>query len=57
MNGIRSVRKAVFRKLLNMVLDLVSETATGSLLWKKGVLKNFAKFTGKHLICATVFFK
>ena len=56
MNGIRSVRKAVFRKLLNMVPDLVSETATGSLLWKKGVLKNFAKFTGKHLIYATVFF-
>ena len=56
MNGIRSVRKAVFRKLLNMVPDLVSETATGSRLWKKGVLKNFAKFTGKHLIYATVFF-
>ena len=25
------------------------ETATGGLLLKKGDLKNFAKFTGKHL--------
>ena len=31
------------------------EAATGGVLYKKGVLKNFANFTGKHL-CQSLFF-
>ena len=31
------------------------EPATEGVLWKKGVLKNFTKFTGKHL-CQSRFF-
>ena len=30
---------------------------TGGVLWKKDVLKNFAKFTGKHLCWSCNFFK
>ena len=36
------------------VTDKVSEAATGGVLYKKSVLKNFNKFTGKHL-CQSVF--
>ena len=32
-----------------------SEAATGDILLRKGVLRNFAKFTGKHL-CQSLFF-
>ena len=33
----------------------VSKAATGGILVRKGVLRNFAKFTGKHL-CQSLFF-
>ena len=32
-----------------------SEAATGAVLQKEGVLRNYAKFTGKHL-CQSLFF-
>ena len=44
-----------FKKMLtpSETLTLSSEAATGSV--RKGVLTNFAKFTGKHL-CQSLFF-
>ena len=30
-------------------MDDTAEAAMGTVLWKKGVLKNFTYFTGKHL--------
>ena len=35
----------------------VAEAATGGVLLKKGVLKNFTKFTGKHLYQSLLFNK
>ena len=43
----------IFRKIL-LTLFYHSEATTRSILLKKGVLKNFAKFTGKHL-CLSLF--
>ena len=34
-----------------------AEAATGGVLYKKGVLKNFTKFTGKHLYQSLFFTK
>ena len=34
----------------------LSEAATGGVLYRQGVFKNFAKFTGKHL-CQSLFYK
>ena len=34
-----------------------TEAAAGGVLYKKGVLRNFAKFTGKHLCQACNFIK
>ena len=39
-----------------MKLTLVSEAATGSVFFKKGVLKISAKFTGIHLCQKSLFF-
>ena len=36
-------------------MGLLKETAIGGVLQKKGVVKNFANFTGKHL-CQCHFF-
>ena len=33
----------------------LTEVAIRGVLWKEGVLKNFVKFTGKHL-CQSLFF-
>ena len=35
--------------LITFVIETTDEAATRGILWKKGVLKDFAKFTGKHL--------
>ena len=39
---------------ISAVLSYVTEAPTGSALLKKGVLTNFATFTGKHL-CQSLF--
>ena len=40
----------------NLLIYLkIAETATGGVLYKKDVLRNFTKFTGKHL-CQCLFF-
>ena len=45
-----SSEKMIFTKLsLNKEMDDTAEAAVGTVLWKKGVLKNFTYFTGKHL--------
>ena len=36
-------------KIRKLSMRIMSEAATGGALLKKGVLRNFAKFTGKHL--------
>ena len=50
LNGIFASRATPY----NLSKLLVSEAATRGVLWKKGVLRNFAKFTGKHL-CRSLF--
>ena len=42
------------RKMVGQFERALAEAATGG-VYKKGVLKNFAKFTGKHL-CQRLFF-
>ena len=37
--------------------DILPEAATRGVLWKKGVLRNFTKFTGKHLFHSLFFNK
>ena len=46
----------VGREISTISLSLhMTEAATRGVLLKKGVLRNFAKFTGKHL-CQSLFF-
>ena len=45
----------MFSVLFNFFL--LSEVATGGVLQKKGVLKNLAKFTGKHMRQSLLFNK
>ena len=40
---------------LGIIHSVRKEAATGDVLLKKAVLRNFAKFTGKHL-CQSLFF-
>ena len=42
--------------IVNLLL-LISEAATRGVVWKKVVLRNFAKFSGKHLYQSLFFNK
>ena len=43
------IKKYWFESLQNYFFPQLSEAATGGVLYKKGVLRKFLRFAGKHL--------
>ena len=55
LKGLKSIRKIKTKKLQKQSPRVYCRSSHPELFCKKGVIRNFAKFTGKHL-CQSLFF-